>query len=88
MGYSTDGQIPAFDLLALDDDRSFFPAYNPAAVVRSELLRERPAIREVLEKLNAHIDADAIRRMNAEVGMRHRDPRKVAERWLKEEGLL
>ncbi len=88
MGYSTDGQIPAFDLLALDDDRLFFPAYNPAAVVRSELLRARPAIRGVLEKLNGHIDADAIRRMNAEVGMHHRDPRKVAERWLQEEGLL
>ncbi len=43
---------------------------------------------KVLEKLNGHIDADAIRRMNAEVGMHHRDPRKVAERWLQEEGLL
>jgi osmoprotectant transport system substrate-binding protein len=88
MGYSTDGQIPAFDLVTLEDDRSFFPAYNPAAVVRSELLERHPEIRAVLEKLNRYVDAGAIRKLNAEVGMNHRDPRKVAERWLREKGLI
>lgn len=88
MGYSTDGQIQAFDLATLEDDRAFFPAYNPAAVVRSGLLERRPEIRAILEKLNRYVDADAIRKLNAEVDMRHRDPRKVAERWLREKGLI
>ncbi len=88
MGYSTDGQIAAFDLLALDDNARFFPAYNPAAVVRAALLGRHPGVRRVLERLNAAIDPPTIRRLNAEVAMYHRDPRKVAERWLREKGLL
>jgi len=88
MGYSTDGQIPAFDLVPLRDDRHFFPAYNPAAVVRTELLARDPHIRDVLERLNRYLDAATIRRLNAEVNMDHRDPRKVARRWLLERGII
>ena len=83
MGYSTDGQIAALDLVSLSDDRRFFPAYNPAAVVRAEALARRPAIREVLESLNRRLDTETIRRLNAEVNMKHRDPRKVAMRFLR-----
>lgn len=88
MGYSTDGRIPAFALLALKDDRAFFPAYNPAAVVREELLKRKPGVRTVLENLNRHLDDEAIRRLNADVDINHRDPRKVARRWLQEQELL
>jgi osmoprotectant transport system substrate-binding protein len=88
MGYSTDGRIEAFDLVVLEDDRRFFPAYNPAAVVRSELLRREPGVRDALLRLNQRLDGSTIRRLNAEVDLHHRDPRKVARRWLEENGLL
>lgn len=88
MGYSTDGQIPAFDLITLDDNLHFFPAYNPAAVVQRSLLTTHPGVRQALERLNRHIDAESIRKLNAEVSMNHRDPRKVVAEWLKERGLL
>lgn len=88
MGYSTDGQIPAFDLMMLEDDRRFFPAYNPAAVVRRDLLIRKPGVRAALERLNRAIDPESIRRLNAEVNMQHHDPRKVAERWLRERGVI
>lgn len=88
MGYSTDGRIPAFSLRVLDDDRSFFPAYNPAAVVRQELLQRDPGVRTALERLNAHLDEATISRLNAEVDIHHRDPRKVAKRWMTELGLI
>jgi osmoprotectant transport system substrate-binding protein len=88
MGYSTDGRIEAFDLAVLEDDRRFFPAYNPAAVVRSELLRRQPGVRDALLRLNLRLDGSTIRRLNAEVDLHHRDPRKVARRWLEENGLL
>lgn len=88
MGYSTDGQIPAHDLVALGDDRRFFPAYNPAAVVRAELLLGRPGVRAVLERLNRHVDTETIRKLNAEVSMNHRDPRKVVRRWLLDKGII
>lgn len=86
MGYSTDGRIEALDLTVLEDDRSFFPAYNPAAVVREELLQKSPGIRSVLEELNGYITTDVIRRLNREVSMNHRDPRKVAREWLQSIG--
>ena len=86
MGYSTDGRIEALGLAVLEDDRSFFPAYNPAAVVRKELLQKNPHIRSVLEQLNGHITTDVIRRLNREVSMNHRDPRKVAREWLRSIG--
>lgn len=88
MGYSTDGRIPAFNLRVLDDDRSFFPAYNPAAVVRHELLRRDPRVRTALERLNQHLDEATISRLNAEVDIHHRDPRKVVKRWMSELGLI
>jgi osmoprotectant transport system substrate-binding protein len=88
MGYSTDGRIPAFDLVALSDDRKFFPAYNPAAVVRIALLREKPGVEEALRRLNRYLDTETIRRLNAEVDLHHRDPRKVAREWLLEHGLI
>jgi osmoprotectant transport system substrate-binding protein len=87
MGYSTDGQIPEFKLLTLDDDQHFFPAYNPAAVVRSSLLKAKPGVRAVLEHLNRYVDAETIRRLNADVSMNHRDPRKVVAEWMKERGI-
>jgi osmoprotectant transport system substrate-binding protein len=36
--FSTDGRIAAFGFYLLIDDRSFFPAYTLAPVVRREVL--------------------------------------------------
>lgn len=88
MGYSTDGRIAAYDLLDLRDDLGFFPAYNPAAVVRANLLRSHPEIRTILERLNRHVTTEVIRHLNAEVDQQHHDPRNVARRWLIGEGLI
>lgn len=84
MGYSTDGRIDALNLVVLKDDKKFFPTYNPAAVVRSELLEKEPGVRETLERLNNIITTDEIRRLNRDVSMNHRDPRKVAQEWVEE----
>jgi osmoprotectant transport system substrate-binding protein len=88
MGYSTDGRIETLGLVELRDDLHFFPAYNPAAVVRGELLARDPRIAEILGRLNAHLTTTTIRRLNAAVDIEHRDPRKVAHEWLVETGLL
>lgn len=88
MGYSTDGRIAAFDLAILDDDRRFFPAYHPAAVVRRELLLRHPGIRIIIERLNSVLDATVMRKLNGLVDMHHRDPRKVAREFLLRSGVL
>ena len=88
MGYSTDGRIQALGLVELRDDLHFFPAYNPAAVVRAELLERHPEIATILGRLNAHLTTDVMRRLNAAVDLHHRDPRKIAREWLVETGLI
>jgi osmoprotectant transport system substrate-binding protein len=38
MGFATDGRIAAFGFVNLVDDKSYFPIYNPAPVVRAQVL--------------------------------------------------
>jgi osmoprotectant transport system substrate-binding protein len=88
MGYSTDGRIQALGLVELVDNLHFFPAYNPAAVVRTELLARHPEVAALLGRLNAKLTTETMRRLNAAVDLHHRDPRKVAHEWLQEVGLV
>ncbi|PYP11799.1 MAG: ABC transporter substrate-binding protein, partial [Gemmatimonadetes bacterium] len=43
-GNSTDGQIAALDLVALTDDRGYFPPYQAAPVARGAVLEKYPAV--------------------------------------------
>ena len=88
MGFATDGRIAAFNLVNLEDDKNFFPVYNPAAVIREEVLDNHPEIRDILKPLGEKLDTDAMQRLNAEVDVEHRDVTTVARDWLQEEGLL
>lgn len=88
MGFATDGRIVAFDLVNLKDDKNFFPVYNPAPVIRQELLDQHPEIRDILSPLAAKLDTDTMQRLNAEVDVEHKDVTAAAEGWLKEAGLL
>lgn len=88
MGFSTDGRISSFDLAVLVDNRHFFPAYHPAAVVRRELLKQHPDIAGVIERLNGVLDAHTMRRLNGLVDIDHHDPRKVAGEFLAKAGLI
>lgn len=88
MGFATDGRIAAFDLVNLVDDKSFFPVYNPAPVIRKEVLDQHPEIRGILKPLAEKLDTDAMQRLNAEVDVEHKDVSRVAEGWLREVGLL
>ncbi len=88
MGFSTDGRIAAFDLLSLEDDKNFFPVYNPAPVVTRDTLEKHPEIEEILKPLSEKLDNDAMRALNAAVDVEHKSVSAAAEEWLKEAGLL
>ncbi len=88
MGFATDGRIAAFDLVNLEDDKNFFPVYNPAVVIREEVLNKHPEIRDILRPLGEKLDTDSMQRLNAEVDVEHRDVTTVAREWLQEQGLL
>lgn len=61
--YSTDAKIVEYDLVALKDDRGFFPRYD--AIFLYRLLLRAPAI-TVLRKLEGTLDEARMIRLNAE----------------------
>ncbi len=62
-GNSTDGQIAALDLVALNDDRGYFPPYQAAPVVRAAVLDKYPAVRAALAELGGKISDAEMRRL-------------------------
>lgn len=88
MGFATDGRISAFGFVVLEDDKKFFPVYNPAPVVRKEVLKRYPQIEDILNKIGPLLDTETIRKLNYKVDVKHRKPEKVAKDWLIKVGLI
>jgi len=74
---STDGPIQALGLVALQDDRHYFPPYQAVPLVRSDSLRRWPQIANALHALAGKVTADDMRTMNEAVDGQHRDPAEV-----------
>jgi len=74
---STDGPIQAFGLIALQDDRHYFPPYQAIPLVRAEALQRWPEIQAALDTLAGKITADDMRAMNEAIDGKHRDPADV-----------
>ena len=88
VGFSTDGRIRAYNLLALEDDKIMFPSYNPAFVVRKELLEKNPAMAVPFEKLAKVLDDEAITGLNFLVAEKKQDPAAVAADFLKKHQII
>ncbi len=82
-GNSTDGLIPALDLVQLEDDRHYFPPYQAVALVRGAVLAAHPEVRAALDALAGSITAEDMRKMNAAVDLDHRDPKEVAAQFVR-----
>ena len=83
-GNSTDGQIAALDLVALNDDRRYFPPYQAAPIVRATTLEKYPAVRRALAELGGKISDVEMRRLNALADVEHQDIAEIARAWLAE----
>jgi glycine betaine/choline ABC-type transport system substrate-binding protein len=84
MGFATDGRIAAFGFFNLEDDKQFFPVYNPAPVVRQEILDEMPGIATVLDPIAAALSTDRMMELNKRVDIDEEDPVDVARSFLDE----
>lgn len=81
VGNSTDGQIAAFDLRVLKDNRNYFPPYQAVPVVRRETLERHPVAWEVLQSLEGALTAAEMRELNREVVVENADIPVVVRRW-------
>lgn len=85
---STDGLIEAFNLKVLEDDKGFFPPYYSVPIIREEILKEHPELESVVNKLAGQISEEDMIRLNYKVDKEEQDPRKVADDFLRERGLI
>ena len=86
-GNSTDGLISALGLVALEDDRHYFPPYDAAPIARKATLERFPALRGALADLAGKVSATDIRQMNYAVDGLHREPAAVVSEFRKAKGL-
>ena len=86
-GNTTDGLIPALDLVVLEDDRHYFPPYEAVPIVREQVLAHHPEIRDALQDLAGKISDDQMRQLNFAVDGEHRDAKQVISEFLKKKHL-
>lgn len=88
MGFATDGRVPAYALVALEDDLNYFPTYDAAPVVRRDKLRVYPELESLLGQISAKLNNNEITKLNYSVDVEHEEPVVVARKWLVEKGLI
>ncbi|AII09972.1 osmoprotectant transport system substrate-binding protein [Rhodococcus wratislaviensis] len=86
--FTTDGRIIALDLVLLDDDRQFFPKYNPAITMRKDFAEAHPQVAEVMAPISAALTNEEITELNRRVDVEGEEPADVARDWLVEKGFV
>jgi osmoprotectant transport system substrate-binding protein len=86
-GNSTDGTIESLHMVALEDDRHYFPPYEAVALVRQDTLQIHPEVRDALGALAGKISVNEMRAMNYAVDGEHRDPAEVVRAFRASKGL-
>ena len=86
-GNSTDGLIDSLGLVALEDDRRYFPPYDAVPVVRQSSLAQFPQLRGALADLAGKLSAADMRRLNYAVDAQHQDVAAVVRAFRTSHGL-
>jgi len=86
--FATDGPIRQYNLKVLTDDKSFFPPYYAAPIVRNETLEKHPELKELLNQLGGKIDDDTMTELNYLVDVEGQSVESVAQNFLSEQGLI
>jgi len=86
--YTTDPNIVVDNFVVLKDSKNVFPIYNPAPVVRDELLQKAPSIAATLNPLQPLLTTDAMVGLIKQVSVDHKSISDVAKAFLQEKGLL
>jgi len=81
-GNSTDGLIDTLHLLALEDDRHYFPPYDAVPLLREAVEKKHPEVRKAFAELAGKITESDMRRLNYQVDGEHRDVAMVVREFL------
>jgi len=81
-GYSTDGRLKAFDLVILKDNKTIFPPYYAAPVIRTQVIQLYPELVTTINLLAGKINDSIMTDLNYKVDFLHELPEKVAKDFL------
>ena len=86
--FQTDGRIAGLDLKLVQDDKSFFPIYNPALNVSKEVIEKNPQIAKLFAPISEKLTTDELQKLNAKVDVEGQLEDQVAEEWLSQNGFI
>ena len=86
--YATDGLNRKAGLKILEDDKSFFPDYNGAFLVREDVLEQHPELEVILNQLAGKIPTEQMAELTYQVDVLGRTVDDVAREFLVDQGLL
>ena len=86
--YATDGLNRKVGLKILEDDKSFFPDYNGAFLVREDVLAQYPELEGILNQLAGRIPTEQMAELTYQVDVLGRTVDDVAREFLVDQGLL
>lgn len=81
--FSTDARIRQFNLVTLEDDRQFFPAYEAIPLMRSDIVQKYPRIKTAMGKIAGRINDMAMMELNHRVDLGGEPIAHVASEFVK-----
>jgi len=88
MAYGTDGSLSALGLIVLSDPKSVQPVYEPAPLIRGELLAKYPEIEGILNPVFASLNLETLQNLNAKIAVEGQKSVDVARDYLKSNGFI
>lgn len=86
--FGTDGRIQSLNLMVLEDDRQFFPAYNVAVAINSETLEQYSQLKDIFEQVSAALTTETMQTLNRKVDVDGQQPADVAAEWMIDKGFI
>jgi osmoprotectant transport system substrate-binding protein len=88
MVYGTDGGIAPSGLVVLEDDKGVQPVYQPAPIIREEVLKQHPEIADLLKPVFEKLDLVTLQELNGRVQLGGEPAKAVAQDFLSKNGFL
>ncbi|KIQ04654.1 hypothetical protein RU07_03840 [Agrobacterium tumefaciens] len=88
MVYGTDGGIAPSGLVVLEDDKNVQPVYQPAPIVREEVLKKHPEIETLLKPVFEKLDLETLQDLNGRVQVGGEQAKAVALDFLTKNSLV
>ncbi|MEV6823732.1 glycine betaine ABC transporter substrate-binding protein [Amycolatopsis sp. NPDC051102] len=85
---STDGRVAGQHLVVLEDDKHFFPTYNPAISIAAGIAQKYPQLEQVFTPIAAKLDTATLTDLNKKVSVDGQKPATVARDWLRAAGFV